>query len=144
MFALIGLRLAANIADSGVIDVGYAGVIGADKITDAEPIYGEESFPEDNPTGDTYGPANYFAYVPFEEALPWSGDWDELPAAHAAAIFFDLATIVGLFALGRALVRRREGGDPEAWPPLPQIPRHGAGAGWSRGSRPTRRRTWSA
>ena len=101
-----------NIADSGVIDVGYAGVIGADQITHAEPIYGEDAFPEDNPTGDTYGPANYYAYVPFEAALPWSGEWDELPAAHAAAIFFDLATVVGLFVLGRALVRRREGGDP--------------------------------
>ena len=87
--ALIVLRLAGNLADSGVIDVGYAGVIGADKITDAKPIY-DDSFPEDNPTGDTYGPANYFAYVPFEEALPWSGSWDDLPAAHAATIFFDL------------------------------------------------------
>jgi len=108
---LIGLRVAANIADSGVIDVGYAGVVGADKITDAEPIYGDSAFPPDNPTGDTYGPANYFAYVPFEGALPWSGAWDELPAAHAAAIFFDLATGLGLFVLGRLLVRRRLGGE---------------------------------
>jgi len=108
---LIGLRVAANIADSGVIDVGYAGVVGADKITDAEPIYGDSAFPPDNPTGDTYGPANYFAYVPFEGALPWSGAWDELPAAHAAAIFFDLATVLGLFVLGRLLVRRRGGGE---------------------------------
>ena len=104
--ALIALRLAGNLADSGVIDVGYAGVIGADKITDAKPIY-DDSFPEDNPTGDTYGPANYFAYVPFEAVLPWSGSWDDLPAAHAATIFFDAATLVGLFALGLMLVRRR-------------------------------------
>jgi len=104
--ALIALRLAGNLADSGVIDVGYAGVIGADKITHAEPIY-DDSFPEDNPTGDTYGPANYFAYVPFEAVLPWRGSWDDLPAAHAATVFFDLATIAGLFALGLAIVRRR-------------------------------------
>jgi len=108
---LIVLRIAANVADSGVIDVGYAGVIGADKITDSQPIYGESSFPDDNSTGDTYGPANYFAYVPFEAALPWSGSWDDLPAAHAAAIFFDLATVAGLFMLGRLLVRRREAGE---------------------------------
>ena len=38
---LIGFRVALNIADSGVIDVGYAGVIGADKITHGDPIYGE-------------------------------------------------------------------------------------------------------
>ncbi|MEZ5075725.1 MAG: hypothetical protein R2691_12990 [Solirubrobacterales bacterium] len=104
--ALIALRLAGNLADSGVIDVGYAGVIGADRITHAEPIY-DDSFPTDNPTGDTYGPANYFAYVPFEAALPWSGSWDDLPAAHAATVFFDLATIAGLFALGIVIVRRR-------------------------------------
>ena len=97
---LIAFRVALNIADSGVIDVGYAGVIGAERITHGEPIYGESAFPEDNPTGDTYGPANYYAYVPFEAVLPWSGEWDNLPAAHAAAIFFDLATVFGLFVLG--------------------------------------------
>jgi hypothetical protein len=106
--ALIALRLAGNLADSGVIDVGFAGVIGADKITNAQPIY-DDSFPEDNPTGDTYGPANYFAYVPAESIFPWSGSWDDLPAAHAATVFFDFATIAGLFALGLALVRRRGG-----------------------------------
>lgn len=122
--ALIVLRLAANLADSGVIDVGYAGVIGADKITHAEPLY-DDSFPEDNPTGDTYGPATYFAYVPFEAALPWSGSWDDLPAAHAAAIFFDLATIAGLFALGLGLARRRRSADPDAEGPPPPDPRGG-------------------
>ena len=86
-----------------MIDVGYAGVIGAERITHGEPIYGENAFPDDNPTGDTYGPANYYAYVPFEAVLPWSGEWDNLPAAHAAAIFFDLATVFGLFVLGGRL-----------------------------------------
>ena len=100
---LIAFRITLNVVDSGPIDVGYAGVVGADRITDGEPIYGEGAFPEDNPTGDTYGPANYLAYVPFETVLPWSGEWDALPAAHAAAIFFDLATVAGLFALGALL-----------------------------------------
>jgi Glycosyltransferase family 87 len=106
---LCGLRITANVVDSGVIDVGYAGVIGADRITHGEEIYGETAFPENNAGGDTYGPFNYLAYVPFELALPWSGDWDELPAAHAAAIFFDLAAIVGLFFLGRRLRPGRAG-----------------------------------
>jgi len=119
VLALLVLRLTANLADSGVIDVGYAGVIGADKITHAEPIY-DDSFPEDNPTGDTYGPANYFAYVPFEAIFPWSGSWDDLPAAHAAAIFFDLATVAGLFALGLGLVRRRRSADPDDDPRPPR------------------------
>jgi hypothetical protein len=100
---LIGFRVALNIADSGVIDVGYAGTIGADRITHGEPLYGEGAFPDDNPFGDTYGPAGYLAYVPFELALPWEGEWDELPSAHGAAIFFDLATVAGLFFLGRRL-----------------------------------------
>ena len=106
VIGLLILRIVANVADSGVIDVGYAGVIGADKIGDSQPIY-DDSFPDDNQTGDTYGPANYFAYVPFEQVFPWSGSWDDLPAAHAASIFFDLFTVAGLFALGLALVRRR-------------------------------------
>ena len=85
-----------------MIDVGYAGTIGADRITHGEPLYGEDVFPEDNRFGDTYGPANYYAYVPFELALPWSGEWDELAASHAAAIVFDLATSLGLFFCRRA------------------------------------------
>jgi hypothetical protein len=103
---LLGFRIALNIADSGVIDVGYAGVIGADHLTHGQAIW--NNFPDDNSFGDTYGPFNYFAYVPFELVLPWSGSWDNLPAAHAAAIFFDLATVGGLFALGR---RIRPGAD---------------------------------
>ena len=108
---LLAFRITLNVADSGVIDVGYSGVIGADRIAHGEPIYGEGAFPDDNPTGDTYGPTNYYAYVPFELALPWSGEWDELPAGHAAAIFFDLATVGGLFLLGRRL-RRGSRGEP--------------------------------
>ena len=106
---LVGFRIAINIADSGVIDVGYAGVIGADRLTSGEAIYG--AFPDDNPTGDTYGPANYFAYVPFELLFPWSGGWDSLPAAHAAAIAFDLLSIFGLLLLGRRLRPGRAGRD---------------------------------
>jgi hypothetical protein len=104
---LLGFRIALNIADSGVIDVGYAGVIGADHITHGQAIW--NNFPSDNQFGDTYGPFNYYAYLPFELALPWSGHWDNLPAAHAAAIFFDLATVAGLFALGRRLRPGPEG-----------------------------------
>jgi hypothetical protein len=106
---LLGFRGGLNVADSGVIDVGYAGVVGADRIGDGRPIYGEGAFPTDVGSGDTYGPANYYAYVPFEQALPWSGSWDDLPAAHAAAIFFDLATFAGLVLLGRRLRPGAEG-----------------------------------
>ena len=108
---LFGFRVALNVADSAVIDVGYAGVIGADRIDRGEALYGEHAFPSDNSHGDTYGPVNYAAYVPFELALPWSGHWDDLPAAHAATIAFDLAAIVGLFFLGKQLLPGRRGRD---------------------------------
>jgi hypothetical protein len=109
VLVLCGLRITANVVDSGVIDVGYAGVIGADRVTNGQQIYGDQIFPEENPYGDTYGPFNYLTYVPFELALPWSGEWDDLPAAHGAAIFIDLAAIVGLFVLGRRLRPGRTG-----------------------------------
>ena len=96
---LIGFRVGLNMADSGAIDVGYAGVVGADRIAHGEPIY--DNFPEDVSQGDTYGPVNYLAYVPFERIWPWSGTWNDLPAAHGAAVFFDLATFALLILLGR-------------------------------------------
>ncbi|MFZ1155681.1 MAG: hypothetical protein WAN93_12335 [Solirubrobacteraceae bacterium] len=96
---LVGFRIGLNVTDSNVIDVGYAGVIGAQRITQERPLYG--GYPLDNEHGDTYGPVNYEAYVPFQQIFGWSGRWDDLPAAHAAAIVFDLLAIALLFLLGR-------------------------------------------
>jgi hypothetical protein len=98
---LIGVRVGLNMADSGAIDVGYAGVVGADRISHGEGVYG--NFPVDVSQGDTYGPVNYYAYVPFERIWPWSGTWNDLPAAHGAAVFFDLATFALLILLGRRI-----------------------------------------
>jgi hypothetical protein len=98
---LLGFRVALNVTDSNVIDVGYAGVIGAQRIVDGKPLYG--GYPSDNEHGDTYGPVNYEAYVPFEQIFGWSGTWDDLPAAHAAAIFFDLLATALMFLLGRRM-----------------------------------------
>ncbi|HEX7059243.1 MAG TPA: hypothetical protein VF176_05265 [Solirubrobacterales bacterium] len=98
---LVGFRVGLNMADSGVIDVGYASEVGANRIAHGEPIYG--NFPDDVSQGDTYGPVNYYAYVPFERIWPWSGTWNDLPAAHGAAVFFDLATFALLFLLGRRI-----------------------------------------
>ena len=96
---LLGFRIGLNVVDSNVIDVGYAGVIGADKVLHDKPLYGH--WPSDNAEGDTYAPVNYYAYVPFRMIFGWSGRWDDLPAAHAAAIAFDLLTLFGCFWLGR-------------------------------------------
>ncbi len=89
LVVLVGFRVGLNVVDSNVIDVGYAGVIGADRIADGDPLYGD-GFSERVRHGDTYGPLSYLTYVPFEQALPWGGKWDDLPAAHGAAILFDL------------------------------------------------------
>ena len=98
---LVGFRVALNVTSSNVIDVGYAGVIGADRLADGHELYG--AFPAANASGDTYGPVVYEAYVPFEQALTWSGGWDALPAAHAAAIAFDLLACLLCFLVGRCV-----------------------------------------
>jgi hypothetical protein len=95
---LMGFRIGLNMADSGTIDVGYAGVVGADRISHGEPVYGD--FPSDISQGDTYGPVNYLAYVPFEAVWPSHGSWDDLPAAHGAAVAFDLLAFALLIWLG--------------------------------------------
>jgi hypothetical protein len=95
---LMGFRVGLNMADAGAIDVGYAGVTGAHKIVHGEPLYGD--FPEEIHSGDTYGPVNYAAYVPFEVIWPYTGEWDDLPAAHGASITFDIATFILLLVLG--------------------------------------------
>ena len=131
-----GLRIGLNFeTPRGVIDVGYAGVIGGDRILDGRAPYGNmpvqatkracgtkdaegsiRDWVQDNgrcesslPRGDTYGPVAYLAYVPAALVFPWSGKWDSLPAAHATAIAFDLLVVLGLLLVGRRL-----GGPPLA------------------------------
>ena len=143
---LVGFRIGLNLQDSNVIDVGYAGVIGAHRIVNGEMPYGhmpaqgdlERCGPADaegevreriqtngrcessNERGDTYGPVSYFAYVPGYALLGWSGKWDSLPAAHFTSIMLDLLVMFGL-----ALVGRRFGGVrlaallPFAWAAYP-------------------------
>ncbi len=124
---LVGFRTMQNIETSNVIDVGYSGVIGAERIVNGEAPWG--NFPvEDNlkacgpadaageireriqtngrcesanPQGDTYGPVAYEAYIPGYLTLGWSGKWDDLPAAHFTSIAFDLLSMLGLWLVGR-------------------------------------------
>ncbi len=128
---LVGFRVGLNVQASNVIDVGYASVIGAQRIADQREMPyghmptddGEECGEPDadgyvreriqtngrcesaNERGDTYGPVTYLAYVPGYLAFGWTGKWDDLPAARFTSILFDLLAIVGL-----ALVGRRFGG----------------------------------
>jgi hypothetical protein len=123
---LVGFRVGLNIERSNVIDVGYSGVIGADRIVHGQAPWG--NFPQEtingrnlkicsktdtemrrqtngacervNPLGDTYGPTAYEAYIPAYLITGWSGKWDDLPTAHVTVILFDLLTIVGLWFVG--------------------------------------------
>ncbi len=124
---LLGFRVGLNVeTPRGVIDVGLASVVGADRILDGEAPYGnmpqrgdlEPCGPEDADgevreriqtngrceagieRGDTYGPVAYLAYLPAALVFDWSGKWDSLPAAHATSILFDVLTIVGLVLVG--------------------------------------------
>lgn len=124
---LAGFRVGLNVEASNVIDVGYSGVIGAQRIVNGEAPWGNFPIEGDlkacgpadssgetreriqtngrcesaNPEGDTYGPVAYEGYIPGYLALGWSGKWDDLPAAHFTSILFDLLTIVGLWLVGR-------------------------------------------
>jgi hypothetical protein len=124
---LAGFRVGLNVQASNVIDVGYAGPIGAERIVkEHKAPYGH--FPQEddlkpcgpadasgeireriqtngrcesaNPQADTYGPVSYEAYIPAYLIFGWSGKWDSLPTAHATAILFDLLCIVGLALVG--------------------------------------------
>jgi hypothetical protein len=123
---LAGFRIGLNVRASNVIDVGLAGVIGAQRIVeDGEAPYGnmpddvgKECGPADadgyvreriqtngrcevaNDRGDTYGPVSYLAYAPGFLATGWSGKWDYLPAAHFTSILWDVLALLGMGALG--------------------------------------------
>ena len=121
-----GFRVGLNASSSNVIDVGYSGVIGADRIAHGQSPYG--NFPTEgtlkacgpadadgeirdrvqtngrcesaNPQGDTYGPVAYEAYLPGYLIKGWSGKWDDLPAAHVSSVLFDLLCLAGIALVG--------------------------------------------
>jgi hypothetical protein len=127
---LAGFKVGLNWRASNVIDVGYSGVIGADRIMHGEAPYGhfpvEDNQPacgpsdsegeirdriqtngrceSANPLGDTYGPMSYLAYIPGYELFGWSHKWDgKLHAVHFTSILFDLLAMLGLAVVGRRL-----------------------------------------
>jgi Glycosyltransferase family 87 len=106
--ALLVFRIVLNIVDSQVIDIGFANVVGAHRIVDGQGIYDGQFTPLID-RGDSYGPLSYISYIPFERLFPWGGGLEELPAAHAAAIVFDLAVVGLLYLCGRRLRAGTEG-----------------------------------
>jgi hypothetical protein len=107
--ALVAFHTAYIATEGKVIDVGLAGVIGADRLADGDEVYGPGASSGMPIRGDVYGPVDYLAYVPFEQAFPWSGQWDEVSAARAAALGFELLTALALFGLGRRVRAGPEG-----------------------------------
>jgi hypothetical protein len=123
---LAGFRIGLNVQASNVIDVGYAGVIGAQRIATGQSPYGHFPIQGDlkacgpansdgeirdriqtngrcessNDRGDTYGPVAYLAYLPGFWVFGWTGKWDSLPAAHLTSILWDLACLAGLALVG--------------------------------------------
>ena len=75
--ALVALHTWFAVDEAKVIDVGVAGVVGADRLADGEDIYGEEfaaELPESGDVrGDVYGPVNYLAYVAGRAGLALGG-----------------------------------------------------------------------
>jgi hypothetical protein len=143
---LVGFRVGLNVRGANVIDVGYSGVIGANRIVNGQSPYGhmprEGSLtacgPADaageirervqtngrcesaNERGDTYGPVAYESYIPGYLLFGWSGKWDRLPAAHATALAFDLLALLGLALLGRRFGGARLAASlPFAWAAYP-------------------------
>jgi hypothetical protein len=127
-FFLAGFRVMLNHQSSNIIDVGYSGVIGAERIVHGEAPWGH--FPiEDklkpcgqadasgeirdriqtngrcesaNPQGDTYGPVAYEAYIPGYAIFGWNGKWPvtHFPSVQFTAVAFDLLCLLGLWLVG--------------------------------------------
>ena len=98
---LMVLRIGLNLHDSSQIDVGSAGAIGAYEILHGHQLYGAQ-LGQLVFHGDTYGPVNYLAYVPFAKLIPSH-------VQQAAAISFDLLALLAMFLIGRRLRPGREG-----------------------------------
>ncbi len=123
---LAGFRIGLDVSDSRVIDVGYSGVIGAQRIATGQVPYGH--FPQEvgkpcapadrdgrqpyriqpngrceaaDANGDTYGPVAYETYLPGYWLFGWKGIGDTLDAAKFTSIVFDALCAIGLFLVGR-------------------------------------------
>lgn len=103
-----GVRYGIEGWGSNVVDVGYAGVAGANDIRHGRIPYG--NMPSDNRHGDTYGPLNYLIYVPATAIWdrPEDNVWEDgLPAAMAVSIVADLMCAAALVLIGWRWISRR-------------------------------------
>lgn len=131
-----GFRIAFDLSDtSPVIDVGYAGVIGAQRVDHGQMPYGHMPVTTTKPCGspdvtgnvanyiqtngrcenvnahgDTYGPISYQAYLPGYWIFGWKGASDtKLNAGRFTSILFDSLCVLGLALVGWRFGRWRLG-----------------------------------
>jgi hypothetical protein len=102
---VLGLRFGYGLAERTVSDRGLATVAGADRIGKGQELYDPQLDQTLWEHPDTYGPATYLLYVPFEQAFPWDGP----DAGYAAAISFDILVLIGLLLLARRIRPGPEG-----------------------------------
>jgi hypothetical protein len=130
---LAGFRIGLDVHSPSVTDVGYSGVIGAQRISSGQSPYGHMPVEDGlrhcgspdrdgrvteriqtngrcegaDERGDTYGPVVYEAYLPGYWALGWKGKGDKLNAARFTTVLFDLLCMVGLALVGWRYGRAR-------------------------------------
>ncbi len=66
---LLVFRIVLNVVDSQVIDIGFANVVGADRIADGHGVYDGQFTPLID-RGDSYGPLSYLVLRPVRAAVP--------------------------------------------------------------------------
>ena len=102
-----------SVAGGDILDVGQASSLGAWRLLHGLPLYGAASW--QGPGGlllsraDTYGPFAYYAYLPFAAVFApaplhgWAHPLSAVLATLLPAVCFDVATLAGLYVLGRRL-----------------------------------------
>lgn len=107
---LLPLRFLFALFMGDVYDPGYSGVVGAKLLLSGEAIYG--NFPEVVTAGDTYGPFNYYSYIPFQLLFPLKELTPfvfESLAARWHALVFEVGIVSILFFIGRTISSSRLG-----------------------------------
>jgi hypothetical protein len=98
------LARVGSVASGNIADVGEASSLGAWRLLHGLHLYGAVSWQASGGVRlyrpDTYGPFDYYAYLPFVALFPAA---PAIVATLLPAVSFDVLTLAGLHALGRRL-----------------------------------------
>ena len=106
---LVGFRVGLNLTNSNVIDVGYSGVIGADRLTHGEDLYG--TFPDDNALRRHVRAGQLLRVRAVRAGVSVVGHVGRPAGRARGGACFDLATMLGA-VLRRPAAARRAGRQP--------------------------------